>query len=120
MLGNTCCVGANLNEETEVIVIKADKTSKKRKFFRSKSKKEKEQKMSEQKQNIEPPSKLKKAVYWLCGIESHVKQDNLPEVEEVIDTSITTDPFWSMVCDVNAIIAIGLSVFCFAFFNLYE
>lgn len=67
-----------------------------------------------------PPSIFKKAFFWLCGIESTFNQENKEQVQEVIDTSIDQDPFWATVCDVNAIIALGLAGFCFAFFNKFD
>ena len=70
------------------------------------------------------PGKLKVALFWICGIESSLKQNfevtSEKQLEQVVDTSIDQDPFWANVCNVNAIVAISLSGFCIAFFNRYE
>lgn len=67
---------------------------------------------------------FKKAVVWICGLEKKktsnsstsppVSTSNKP------DTSIDQHKFWSVVCDINAVIAIALCGFCFAFFNKYN
>jgi hypothetical protein len=68
------------------------------------------------------PSKLKVALFWICGIESSLKKDFNPDkqIEHEIDTSINQDPFWSNICDLNAVFAIALSGFTLAFYNRYE
>lgn len=68
------------------------------------------------------PSNLKVALFWICGIESNLKENFNPNenVENIIDTSIDQDPFWSKVCDLNAVIAIALCGFSVAFFNKYN
>ena len=68
------------------------------------------------------PSKLKVALFWICGIESSLKEGYDPDakIEHEIDTSIDQDPFWSNVCDLNAVIAIAISGFTVAFYNKYE
>ena len=45
--------------------------------------------------------------------------DDKIEVPQIIDKSIDEDPKMKIFCDVNAILAIGLSCFCFGFFNKY-
>jgi DNA gyrase/topoisomerase IV subunit B len=67
-------------------------------------------------------SALKKTFFWICGIETHLKENGLPTVEQapqIVDTSIDQDPKWAFVCDINAIVAIALSGFIVAFFNNY-
>lgn len=68
------------------------------------------------------PSNLKVALFWICGIEGNLKEDfnENEQIEQVIDTSIDQDPFWSKVCDLNAVLAIALCGFCVAFFNKYN
>ena len=70
------------------------------------------------------PGKFKVALFWICGIESSLKENPEEEIEENIeqkvDTSIDQDPFWANVCNLNAVIAIALSGFCIAFFNRFE
>ena len=72
------------------------------------------------------PGKFKVALFWICGIESSLKEtteEQKMEEEErptTVDTSIEQDPFWAGVCNINAVFAIALSGFCVAFFNRYE
>ena len=77
--------------------------------------------IEETKQYTEP-SKLKVALFWVCGIESSLKKDFNPDkqVKHEVDTSIDQDPFWSKICDLNAVFAIALSSFTVAFYNRYE
>lgn len=67
-------------------------------------------------------SLFKKAFFWICGIESGLnKRDVSKSIKpHTPDTSIEQEPFWSAVCDINAVIAIALSGFCIAFFNKYH
>ena len=70
-----------------------------------------------------PPSKLKVAFFWMCGIESSLKQNkdrNKIKVSNNVDVSIDQDPFWARVCDLNAIFAIALMSSGFAFLNKYN
>jgi len=70
-----------------------------------------------------PPSKLKKAFFWICGIEKMLQQTNEENKEEKsneIDTSIDEEPFWALICNINAVLAIALCGFCVAFFNKYD
>lgn len=68
-----------------------------------------------------PPGKIKKAFFWICGIENmRMDEENVQKEPEVIDVSLDQDPFWANFCDLNAIIAIALSCFCFAFFNKFD
>ena len=67
---------------------------------------------------------LKKGMYWLCGIESMINSSDEPakieSKQHEMDTSISQDPFWAKVCDINAVLAIALSAFCIGFFNRYN
>ena len=68
------------------------------------------------------PNKFKIALFWICGIESNLKEnfsDDL-KVKQEVDTSIEQDKFWSNICDINAVFAIALSGFCIAFFNKFD
>ena len=68
------------------------------------------------------PNKFKIALFWICGIESNLKEnfnDDLKVIQEV-DTSIEQDKFWSNICDINAVIALALCAFVIAFYNKYE
>lgn len=56
----------------------------------------------------------------MCGIESSLKTSKAKtDVKYKIDTSIYQDKFWSNVCDINAVIAMALCGFCYAFFNKF-
>jgi hypothetical protein len=80
--------------------------------------------------NPNEASKLKKIIFWLCGIESMLKPKNSDEINstdtesnvnnKIIDTCIYQDPFWSKFCDVNAVIAMALCGFCYGFFNKFN
>jgi lipopolysaccharide export LptBFGC system permease protein LptF len=69
-------------------------------------------------------SSLKKILFWICGIESMQKAKETTEVPHSqrhdIDTSIDQDKFWAKICNINAVIALALSAFFFAFFNKYD
>ena len=73
-------------------------------------------------ETMSDPSKLKVAFFWICGIESSLNQDKdvniLPEYK--VDVSIEQDKFWASVCDLNAIFAIALMSFGFAFLNKFD
>lgn len=80
-------------------------------------------------ENHETAPKWKKTIFWICGIESLLKQEELrknsSDLEEnnkvlKIDTSIHQDPFWSKICDINAVIAMALCGFCYGFFNKFN
>jgi hypothetical protein len=68
------------------------------------------------------PGKLKVAFFWICGIESSLNKDKdvniVPEYN--VDVSIDQDKFWANVCDLNAVFAIALMSFGFAFLNKFE
>jgi hypothetical protein len=64
---------------------------------------------------------FKKAIIWICGIEKFLDESHSSQrSESKIDTSIEQDPFWKNFCDVNAVIALGLCGFCYAFFNKFD
>lgn len=71
---------------------------------------------------VKQVSKGKKILYWLCGIESLLGQNKDDGTKKAykIDTSIDQDPFWSNVCDANAVVAMALCGFVYAFFNKYD
>ncbi len=58
-------------------------------------------------------------LFWTCGIEKMNRNDDVKELPQIIDKSIDEDPKMKLICDLNAIIAIALSCFCFAFFNKF-
>ncbi len=67
------------------------------------------------------PSGAKKIVYWLCGINSFIKNKNkLPQTDFKIDTSIDENPTLKKICDVNAVLAMAFCGFCYGFFNKYS
>ncbi len=65
-------------------------------------------------------SKLKTALYWICGIEHRLKHKERTMQKYVIDTSIAQSPFWANVCDVNAILVMAACGFFYAFFNKFN
>lgn len=82
-------------------------------------------------ENHESAPKWKRTIFWICGIESLLKQEQLNKhasecnleinsKKVKIDTSIHQDRFWSIVCDVNAVIAMALCGFCYGFFNKFN
>ena len=71
--------------------------------------------------HFEDPKGAMKYVYWLCGINSFIKNKNkLPRSNLKIDTSIDEDPIMKKICDVNAVIAMAFCGFCYGFFNKYS
>ncbi len=71
----------------------------------------------------EAKSTLKKAFFWICGIES-LSNKNLNDSiqnreEDKKDTSIHETKFASNLCDINAVIVMALCGFCYAFFNRF-
>jgi hypothetical protein len=80
-------------------------------------------------ENHESAPKWKKKIFWICGIDSLLRQEQLnknsSDIERKskiskVDTSIHQDRFWSIVCDINAIIAMALCGFCYGFFNKFN
>lgn len=64
---------------------------------------------------------FKKGLYWLCGIESAIDKDVHASIEETkLDTSIKENSFWATVCDVNAVIAMSVCGFLYAFYNNFS
>ncbi|KAL7675157.1 hypothetical protein ACOME3_001422 [Neoechinorhynchus agilis] len=57
---------------------------------------------------------------WICGIEDQSGIMNENNVEVAIDTSINSDPFWGMVCDINALVLLSISLFFWFFFTDYS
>ena len=72
--------------------------------------------------NIHANSKFKIALFWICGIESNLKENFNEDLKVIqkVDTSIEQDPFWSNICDLNAVIALSLNAFVIAFYNKYD
>lgn len=70
-------------------------------------------------------SKWRKALYWLCGVEkyinkSHREEESYDEKATKIDTSIDQTPTARNLCDVNAVIAMAVCSFIYAFFNKFS
>lgn len=67
---------------------------------------------------------FKTILYWICGVEASLKKNkgnnnNNDNVKYKIDTTINQTKFESNMCDLNAIIAMALCAFCYAFFNKF-
>ena len=115
------CVGANVSDEIEDDAIIFDK-EKKKALKLTETMNSKATKNKTDKRERAPPGKVKKVFFWICGIENMKmdEEENMQKEPEIIDVSIDQDPFWANFCDLNAIIAIALSCFCFAFFNKFD
>ena len=119
------CVGANLSEDSindDALVFDPTQESK---IVVLDGKNKPEETKSDNYTHVKakiPPGKLKTAFFWICGIENMTgdNENAVQQASEVIDTSIDQEPFWATFCDLNAIIAVGLSCFCFAFFNKFD
>lgn len=122
LFGATCCVGASFDESQDNVEKIRAKLEKKEEKKRLKKQQNDEKKKSTKR--FEPPARLKKTLFWLCGIEQSLNKPEISDAElerqQEIDTSIEEDPFWSTVCNINAIIAMSVAAFCFAFFNKFE
>ncbi len=109
--GSFCnfCVGANLDEDSHINQDQSVLT-------------EQPNKISKPKKVFTKPGPFKTALFWVCGIESSLKevQQDVHQEPELIDTSISENKFWSNVCDANAVFAIALSGFCIAFLNKFD
>lgn len=115
------CVGADLNEDdVEEIVERKVLSARKREKIAKKEEKARRAAMKRAEQVQKKNSFFKTAFFWICGIEKQMSQpDSEQTSSEQVDTSIEQNRFWAVVCDINAIIAMALSAFCFAFFNVY-
>ena len=59
-----------------------------------------------------------KAYEWFCGSTSTIKLTRAEKAEQLEQlTNIEENPFWSRVCDVNAIIAVALTCFIIGFYG---
>lgn len=110
------CVGADLSErepDPEELKKEQEILEREREKAREKARKQAAK---------PPPGFLKKAFFWICGIETTLNQDDALDTSEphYVDTSIDQKPFWGVICDINAVIAMALAGFCFAFFNKYN
>jgi hypothetical protein len=68
-------------------------------------------------------NKFRKVLYWICGVGKYLNKEN-ETVDRLktyrIDTSIDESTFWSTVCDINAVLAMALCGFLYAFFNKFN
>lgn len=114
------CVGADLNEDNvEEIVERKVFSARKQEKIAKKEEKARRAAMKRVEQAQKKNSFFKTAFFWICGIEKQMSQPDFEQTSEQVDTSIEQNRFWAVVCDINAIIAMALSAFCFAFFNVY-
>lgn len=111
MCGNFC-VGANLDED-DLEKTKEDEIS---------AEPIQDSHLIEDYLEKKSPGRVKTALFWICGVESVLKQggNKSDQPAPKVDTSIEENKWLSRLCDVNAIIAISLSGFCIAFFNRYD
>lgn len=67
-------------------------------------------------------TKMRKLLYWLCGVENYINKDRreVNPPARKIDTSIDQTSLAKNICDVNAIIAIAVCGFMYAFFNKFS
>lgn len=121
----SCCAGANLDDDENTIMdMKREREEKlkQKQLAKELKKKFKEDHSYSDNYDVEH-GKFKKALFWICGIESSLKQsphDDNPVAFNYVDTSIDQDKFWSVFCDINAIIALAVSGFGIAFFNKFD
>ncbi len=104
------CVGANLSDTEE------------ENDYTGKSQNQMENFNVQEETNDENPSKLKVAFFWICGIESSLNTDKNVNIvpEYKVDVSIDQNKFWAHFCDLNAVFAIALMSFGFAFLNKFD
>lgn len=78
--------------------------------------------MIEAEANSKETKNFKKLLFWACGIESVLKQDNskLDSSKQKIDTSIEENKYLSNICDLNAVVAMALCGFLYGFFNRFN
>ncbi len=112
------CVGANLDSDDEKLVAQEEQRVKKEQQDLKKHVHFSDGDQLDISQAIKEHGVLKRALFWICGIESQLKEEAVEQVH--VDTSIDQNPKWARVCNVNAVIAIALSGFFVAFFNKYE
>ena len=106
-------------EETNESSIQSNE-NKKPGLIRSKSSKLFEKLSSENLSRYGDSSKWKKSLILICGIENFIGERNQQRVITKINTSIGQEPFLKAVCDVNAVVAIALCGFSYAFFNKFN
>jgi hypothetical protein len=59
---------------------------------------------------------LKKALFWICGIEKMNFSDSINQ-EKIVDRSIKEETLLRQLCNFNAVVLIGLAWFAIAFLN---
>lgn len=121
------CVGADLDEDEPGKERKKSVRDKKReermeKKLEKRLEKERKDALKRAANANKKPSFFKTAFFWICGIEKQINAVDLDDEQphEEVDTSITQNRFWAIICDINAIFAMSLAAFCFAFFNVYN
>ena len=65
------------------------------------------------------PPMHKKIYNWICGYQDGPKEKMTEEQKAEFRkqlTNIEENPFWSQICDINAIIAVGLTCFIIGFY----
>ena len=65
---------------------------------------------------------FKKLIFYICGIESLLKANYVETSDDSfkMDTSIESNPYWSKVCSINAVIVFTFTGFVVAFFNKFD
>lgn len=117
------CVGADLSEPDEDKPVEDENKQEKNSVKTKKATFDLEfddEQVKDKNQKVVSP--LKKALFWICGIESSLNRDDLKDaaISHHVDTSIDQNPFWSAVLDINAVIAMSIGGFCLAFLNKYN
>lgn len=110
------CVGADLSEKNSTRYEEFDENE-------DQARKQQLSELPDMLKQDENAGVFKKAFFWMCGIEKkkpNNSNSNTSSEPQKADTSLEQNRFWSTICDINAVIAIGLSGFCFAFFNKYN
>lgn len=67
-------------------------------------------------------SRWRKMAYWICGVEKYLEMEHMIEIEHQheIDTSIDQSESASNICNINAVIAMAVCAFMYAFFNKFS